>query len=239
MKRVDPKEKNIVALDVSDLSEAGSLVRDLAPYVGGFKIGLELATAVGGPQAVTFVHTLGGRVFYDGKFCDIPNTVGRAAKAVAAMGVKMFNVHASCGVPAMAAAVENKGDSLVLAVTLLTSLSEDDVNVLFGGPSKVKVLQLARDAMRAGCDGVICSPQELEFLRSHEDLAHFPFYTPGVRPAGVGKQDQKRVMTPYEAIRAGAHALIIGRPITADPDPVAAAKRINAEIALALKEMGA
>ncbi|MBI4118325.1 MAG: orotidine-5'-phosphate decarboxylase [Parcubacteria group bacterium] len=236
MKDALPKDRTFVAVDVDELRKAEPLVKMLAPHVGCFKIGLELTTAVGGPQAVEFIHSLGGQVFYDGKFCDIPNTVGRAAKAVSALGVKMFNVHASAGVEAMAAAVKNKGNSLVLAVTLLTSLNEDDINVIFGGPSKTKVLQLARDAMRAGCDGVICSPQELTFLRSHTDLQDFSLITPGVRPAGTSKQDQKRVMTPYEAIMAGADALVIGRPITEDKDPVSAAQRIEEEVRRACQE---
>lgn len=228
-------EQIIVALDVKDLDSAKSLVEQLAPYVGCFKIGLELITSVGGPQAVDFIHELGGDVFYDGKFDDIPNTVGGASKAVAGLNVKMFNIHASAGVEAMMAAVANKGYSLVLAVTVLTSLEENNAHLIFGAPSKAKVLQLARDAKIAGCDGIICSPQELELLSRQKELDGLLKITPGVRPEWAAVGDQKRVMTPAEAIKAGATALVIGRPITKPPaeigTPLDAVKRIIDDIA--------
>jgi orotidine-5'-phosphate decarboxylase len=232
------KDRIIVALDVDNLESARSLVENLAPYVGCFKIGLELATAVGAPQVVEFVHKLGGQVFYDGKFDDIPNTVGKASKAVAGFDVRMFNVHASAGIEAMMAAVTNKGQSQVLAVTVLTSLEENNAHLIFGGPSKAKVLQYARDAKLAGCDGVICSPQELELLGKQKELSGLIKVTPGVRPEWAAVGDQKRVMTPAEAIKAGATALVIGRPITQPPaeigSPVDAAKRIAEEISAVL-----
>lgn len=232
------KDRIIVALDVDNLDKARSLVETLAPYVGCFKIGLELITAVGAPQVVKFVHSLGGQVFYDGKFDDIPNTIGAATKAVADLNVKMLNVHASAGIEAMMAAVANKDKSLVLAVTVLTSLEENNAHLIFGGPSKAKVLQYARDAKLAGCDGVICSPQELELLGRQKELDNFMRITPGVRSEWASVGDQKRVMTPAEAIRAGATALVIGRPITKPPmeigSPVDAAKRIAEEISAVL-----
>lgn len=233
---MDPKERIIVALDVSDLDKAETLVESLAPYVNCFKIGLQLMTAVGTPKAVEFVHGLGGKVFLDGKFCDIPNTVGGAAKAAAKLGVKMFNVHASCGVEAMRNAVENRQSSLVLAVTILTSLDEDNCHLIFGDPVKAKVLQFARDAKFAGCDGIISSPKELDFLGKQIGFGNmFMKVTPGVRPEWAAVGDQKRVMTPGEAIKAGADMLVIGRPITNPPKevgtPVDAVKRILDEIA--------
>jgi orotidine-5'-phosphate decarboxylase len=228
-------EQIIVALDVRDLDSAKSLVEQLAPHVGCFKIGLELITSVGGPQAVDFIHGLGGEVFYDGKFDDIPNTVGAASKAVAGLNVKMFNVHASAGVDAMTAAVANKGQSLVLAVTVLTSLEENNAHLIFGAPSKAKVLQLARDAKIAGCDGIICSPQELELLSKQKELDDLMRITPGVRSEWANVGDQKRIMTPAEAKKAGATAMVIGRPITKPPaeigTPLDAVKRIIDEIA--------
>ncbi|PIR92162.1 orotidine-5'-phosphate decarboxylase [Candidatus Falkowbacteria bacterium CG10_big_fil_rev_8_21_14_0_10_44_15] len=232
------KGRIIVALDVPSLEQAEPLVTSLAPYVWCFKIGLELITAEGGPQAVRFVQERGGQVFYDGKFCDIPNTVGNAAKAAAGLGVKMFNVHASAGVEAMMAAVANRGKALVLAVTVLTSLEENNAHLIFGGSSKAKVLQLARDAKIAGCDGIICSPQELELLGKQKELVGLLKVTPGVRPEWAAAGDQKRIMTPAEAIKAGATALVIGRPITKPPaaigTPVDAAKKIAEEIAAVL-----
>lgn len=235
---MEMKDRIIVALDVDNLDKARSLVEILASYVGCFKVGLELLTAVGAPQVVKFVHGLGGKIFFDGKFDDIPNTVGGAAKAVAGMNVKMFNVHASAGIEAMMAAVSNKGQSLVLAVTVLTSFEENNAHLVFGAPSNAKVLQLARDAKLAGCDGIICSPQELELLRRQKELAGLLMVTPGVRPEWAAAGDQKRIMTPAEAIRAGATALVIGRPITKPPaeigTPADAAKRIAEEIAAVL-----
>jgi len=238
---MEAKDRIIVALDVDNKHKAGDLVRILSSHVGCFKIGLELLTSIGGPEIVEFVHSFGGQVFYDGKFDDIPNTVGSASKAAATMGVKMFNVHASCGVEAMAKAVENKGKSLVLAVTVLTSLDDASVEMIFGNISKTKVMQLASYAKLAGCDGVICSPQELELLRSQEGLKNLLMVTPGIRPEWAVVGDQKRIMTPYKAIKAGADYLVIGRPITNPPSgmtPVDAAKKITEEITKALKEVG-
>ena len=237
---MEAKERIIVALDVDSLDKAKPLVESLAPYVGCFKVGLEFITAVGPSQVVEFVNSLGGKVFYDGKFDDIPNTVGGAAKAVAGLNVKMFNVHASAGVEAMMAAVANKGQSLVLAVTVLTSLEENNAHLIFGAPSKAKVLQLARDAKIAGCDGVICSPQELELLGKQKELGSLLKVTPGVRPEWAAAGDQKRIMTPAEAIKAGATALVIGRPITKPPaeigTPVDAVKKITKEITAGLRD---
>lgn len=234
------RDRIIVALDVDSLDKAKSLVEQLAPYVGAFKIGLELITAVGGPQAVATVHEMGGEVFYDGKFKDIPNTMKGASKAVASLGVRMFNVHASAGVASMIAAREGaisveSWNGIILAVTVLTSFDEYNANLVYGAPSKAKVLQFARDALLAGLDCVICSPQELEFLGKQPELKNLHKVTPGVRPTWAAVGDQKRVMTPGEAIKAGATALVIGRPITAPPSeigtPIDAAKRIIDEIA--------
>ncbi|MDP2873970.1 MAG: orotidine-5'-phosphate decarboxylase [bacterium] len=232
------RDRLIVALDVDSLEEAGPLVETLAVHVGGFKVGLQLLMAVGAPQAIEFVHKLGGRVFLDGKFNDIPNTVGAATKAVAKHGVRMFTVHASAGMEAMKAAVANKGQSLVIAVTVLTSLDDNESCRIFGVPSKMKVVQLAHDALEAGCDGIVCSPQELGYLQQHEELRRLRMITPGIRPAWAATGDQKRVMTPAEAIKAGATALVIGRPITQPPKeigtPFDAVRRISDEIATVL-----
>ncbi|MEK9130055.1 MAG: orotidine 5'-phosphate decarboxylase / HUMPS family protein [Patescibacteria group bacterium] len=146
--------------------------------------------------------------------------MGGAVKVVAGLNVKMFSVHASAGIEAMMVAVANKGQSLVFAVTVLTSLEENNAHLIFGCPRKVKVLQLARDAKVAGCDGIICSPQELEFLGKQKELASLLKVTPGVRPKWAVVDDQKYIMTPAEAIKAGATALVIGRPITKPPTEV-------------------
>ncbi len=231
---MEAKDRIIVALDVDSLDKAKSLVESLAPHVGCFKVGLELLTAVGAPKVVEFVHSLGGQIFYDGKFNDIPNTVGGAAKAVAGLNVKMFNVHASAGRKAVEAAVTNKGSSLVLGVTILTSIDEEECVSIFGGKPGAKVLQFSRMLKEVGADGIICSPQELELLGKQKELDSLLKITPGVRPEWAAAGDQKRIMTPAEAIKAGATALVIGRPITKPPaeigTPADAAKKIAEEI---------
>lgn len=211
-------ERIIVALDVNTFAETEELVRKLSVYVKNFKVGLELLTRFGAKEIVNLIHSYDGEVFYDGKFDDIPNTVGRASKAVADMNVKMFNVHASAGIEAMESAVKNKGEAIVLAVTVLTSLKEDRVKAIFGSTSKEKVLQFAKDAKTAGCDGIICSPKELEFLKQEKTLNDLIKVTPGVRPTWASKDDQSRSTTPKEALNMGANYLVIGRPITMPPE---------------------
>lgn len=229
------KDRIIVALDVDNLDKALELVKELYPYVGYFKTGLELLTSEGPPKVVKAIKEAGGKIFYDGKFMDIPNTVAGASKAVAKLGVDMFNVHASGGIEMMKAAVDNKGNSKVLAVTVLTSLTEEDAHSIYGAPSKGKVIEFARWAKIAGIDGLICSPQELQVLGRQKELIGLLKITPGVRPGWAAAGDQKRIMTPGEAVKAGADYLVIGRPITKPPthigNPVAAAKMIADEIA--------
>ena len=232
-------ERVIVALDVKSLDEAGELVDQLSPYVSIFKIGLEIITANGVPLTVQYIQRRKGGVFLDGKFNDIPKTVGEAAAAASLLQVAIMNVHASSGIEAMAAAAKYGKPAKVLAVTVLTSLEENNAHLIFGAPSKAKVLQFARDALVAGIDGIICSPLELPLLRKQKELDNLIFVTPGVRPAWSALGDQKRVMTPGEAIAAGATALVIGRPITKPPTeigtPVDAIKRIHEEIETALE----
>jgi len=252
------KDRIIVALDVDAPEKASELVRELKDYVGCFKIGLQFITAmlrsiispeaeelaVSNLRSVRRLFTdLGGNILWDGKFDDIPNTIGDASKEVVKIGVRMLNVHASAGIKAMRAAVLNRGDSRVLAVTVLTSLEENNANLIFGAPSKAKVLQFARDAKHAGCYGVICSSQELKLLCDEEEFKDFFKITPGIRPKWFKKKDdQSRKMTPGEAIKAGADYLVIGRPIRKPPEkigsPVDAAKKIAEEIAQALEEKG-
>lgn len=234
------KERIIVALDVDSLEKVERLVSELGAYVGCFKIGLELINAVGGPQAVDFILKLGGQVFYDIKLKDIPNTMAGASKSITRLGVKMFNLHADNTIEAMKAAVENRGLALLLGVTVLTSIDEENCQLIYGASTKAKVLCFARNAMLAGLDGIVCSPQELKVIASHPELAEFLKVTPGVRPDWAQAGDQKRVMTPGEAIKAGADFLVIGRPITNPPktfhSPLEAVQRIAEEIASALPQ---
>lgn len=235
---MEPHERIIVALDVDNLHDACMLVQDLRPYVGYFKVGLELLTSEGSRRVVDTLHGGNARIFYDGKFLDIPNTVAGASRAVARLGVDMFNVHASGGSAMVRAAVESKGESKVLAVTVLTSLDAPRINAIFGAAPEEKVLQFAQLAATAKVDGLICSPEELGLLRSK--FKSLLLVTPGVRPTWAAKGDQARVATPGEAIRAGADYLVIGRPITKPPSSVGtcvdAARLIIEEIEGALKE---
>lgn len=250
---MEPKDRIIVALDVDDPIRAMSLVEDLASRVGCFKIGLEFINsmlasliapkaqelAVGNLQTIReLFKLLKGNILWDGKFDDIPNTVGGASKGVVRIGVKMFNVHASAGKEAVAQAVANKGNSLVLGVTVLTSIAEDECVSIFGDKPDNKVLHFARMLNEAGADGIICSPKELATLSGASAFDGLLKVTPGVRPAWAAKGDQKRVMTPADAIKAGADYLVIGRPIRQPPEeigsPVEAAKKIAEEIAGAI-----
>lgn len=242
---LQPKDRIIVALDVSDVHEAITLVEMLRAYVGGFKIGFEFFIAMFVQLIVAkdeeeanfklrkirhLFALLDGKLFLDLKLNDIPNTVGKASKAISALLTKMFNMHASAGPEAMKAAAANKGDSLLLAVTVLTSLEPATVRSIFGDFPTDKVLQFARQAMNAGLDGIVCSPQEIMPIRAETELASLKLVTPGIRDADAKPDDQKQTMTAAEAIIAGADYLVIGRPITTAPNPVEAVKKFIKEI---------
>ena len=233
----DPTSRLIVALDVPTLSETTDLARRLAPHLAGVKIGCQLFTAEG-PRAVHAMHDLGLRVFLDLKFHDIPNTVGGAVAAATSLGVWMLNVHASGGPAMMAAAATGAGGrTLVLGVTVLTSVEEKDLQATLGTVRTLRdhVLHLAREAKAAGLDGVVASPHEIADIRQACGPG-FLIVTPGVRPAGAERGDQRRVMTPGEAIRAGADYVVVGRPILAAKAPVEAAQRITDECRLGRAE---
>lgn len=229
------KDKIIFALDVDSIAKTTPYVEALAHHVSCFKVGLELIMSSGAPQVVHHIHRLGGHIFLDSKLCDIPNTVASAARAISSMNVKMFNVHASCGKESIRAAVENKGNSLLLVVTVLTSLEDAESERIFGTISQNKVIQFAHDAKEAGADGIICSPRELEIIAQVPELKGLLKVTPGVRPSWAEANDQKRTMTPLEAVRAGATHLVVGRPISNPPrgigSPIDAAMNIASEIA--------
>ena len=230
----DAHNRILVALDVSSLSQAQAIVKKLRGKVGGFKVGLELLTAEGSRRVVDGLAPYGCRLFYDGKFDDIPNTLAGATRAVAAFGVWMFNVHASVGRHGLKACVDNKGSALAVAVTVLTSLKGKDTAQVFGSTPRMKVLQFARLAASVGMDGVVCSPRELSLIRRDPKTRHLMTIVPGVRPAWAALGDQARVMTPGKAIAAGADYLVIGRPILKPPSsigtPAAAVREITKEI---------
>ncbi|HEY8696954.1 MAG TPA: orotidine-5'-phosphate decarboxylase [Rhizomicrobium sp.] len=222
------------ALDTPDLSRALELAKAIRPHVGGLKVGLEFITALG-PSAVREIVALGLPVFADVKFHDIPNTVAGASREIARLGVTVFNVHASGGAAMMRAAKEAAASVdprvKVIGVTVLTSLDDGDLEqVGQQGPARDQVLRLAQLAKASGLDGVVCSPQEIELVRKACG-ASFMIVTPGVRPAGADLADQRRVMSPGQALRAGADILVVGRPITGAADPAAAARAIAEDIA--------
>jgi orotidine-5'-phosphate decarboxylase len=235
----------LVALDVPTLPEALRLVALLRDRVGGFKVGLELCTAVGVPQVIDAIGAEGGRVFVDLKFKDIPNTVAGAARGLARPEVLMFNIHADGGVAMMHAAAAAVAGSdprpLVLGVTVLTSINQAMLNDEIGisGPVAKTVVRLARLAQSAGLDGVVGSAREVAAIRAACG-PDFVTVVPGTRPAWAEANDQQRIATPAEAIRAGATYLVVGRAITHPPasvgGPAAAAQRIADEIAPALNE---
>ena len=227
----DPKI--IVALDYPDAKSALALVARLDPKLCKVKVGQELYTAAG-PQLVEKINNSGFQLFLDLKYHDIPNTVAAACAAAAALGVWMLNVHALGGRAMMSAAREAVAKSAkppkLIAVTLLTSMGPGEMtDVGLGGGPQEAVVRLARLAQASGLDGVVCSPQEAAALRKSCG-AGFTLVTPGIRPADAAPDDQQRIATPRQAVAAGADYLVIGRPITRAPDPLAALRGINAEI---------
>lgn len=225
--------KIIVALDFPEAVSALALAQRLDPALCRVKVGKELFT-VAGPELVRALVVRGFEVFLDLKFHDIPNTVAAACRAAAGLGVWMVNVHASGGRRMMdaarAALVDLPQRPLLIAVTVLTSISAEDLGeVGVNDAPAAQVLRLARLAQSCGLDGVVCSAQEAALLRA-ELGGEFRLVTPGIRPAGSEAGDQRRVMTPAQALRAGATDLVIGRPITGAPDPLAALKQIQSEI---------
>lgn len=217
----------LVALDVPTQERALSLSTQLENHVGGFKIGMELFCSCG-PQIVEQMGA--SRVFLDLKYHDIPNTVASVSRVAARMGVKIFNVHCLGGFDMMHAAAQaaksENPDVKIIGVTILTSHdSASLVNLGINEPPRQAVLRLAELAQKAGLDGVVCSALEILPVRAHcgDD---FMLVTPGIRPRNTELGDQKRVLTPREAIKAGANYLVIGRPITGATDPTAAAQKL-------------
>ena len=225
----------IVALDVNNRQEAVEKVRAIGDAVGFYKIGLELFTAEG-PDVVKAVKDLGKRIFLDLKFHDIPRTVERAVKSGGKLGVDLMTIHSVGGKAMIRAAADAAAEfgasgPKILAVTVLTSLDQtdlQDVGIVGRTPAE-QVAAMAKFATENGAHGLVCSPKEVGAL-SKALKAGTLFVTPGVRPAGSAVGDQKRVATPADAVRDGATHLVVGRPILAAPDPVAAAKAIRAEM---------
>jgi len=235
-----PKDRIILALDVPDYDAAVEIVNKFRDRIEIFKVGSELFTSAG-PRIVKQIHLMGKKVFLDLKFHDIPNTAAASASAVARLGVFMFNVHTLGGFEMMKQTAEairkisieqNIERPRLIGVTILTSIDQtalqDELGI--GLRMSAMVRHLAGLAQRAGLDGVVSSPEDADNIRSHFGK-DFLIVTPGIRPSWAAAGDQKRTLTPGEALRRGADYLVIGRAVTAQPDPIGALERIEEEIA--------
>ena len=229
----DPKI--IVALDFPSQDPALALADQLDPAKCRLKVGKELFTR-SGPDLVKALQSRGFDIFLDLKFHDIPNTTSAAVAAAAELGVWMVNVHASGGEKMMVACrerLESFGNDrpLLIAVTVLTSMSDEDLaGIGIASSAEAHVSRLATLTKNSGLDGVVCSAQEAPRLKA-EQGSDFQLITPGIRPLTADKGDQQRIMTPVDALKAGSDYLVIGRPITQAPDPLAALEAIHAEVA--------
>lgn len=228
----DPRRRLIVALDVSTAAAAQKIVAAVGDSALTYKVGMQLYTAEG-PQIVRDLVASGRRVFLDLKYHDIPNTVGSAVSEAAKLGVSMLTVHASGSAKMLQAAADvahAHPGLMVLAVTVLTSMDASDLETIgMRGTVSDSVVRLAKVALANGCHGIVTSAHEASTVRA-ELGSDFAIVTPGVRPAGSSLGDQKRVVTPAEAIAAGASHIVVGRPITEASDPAAEARAILGEM---------
>lgn len=245
---LSPADRFVLALDLDNDQEALGIVDELKGVVGVFKVGHQLFTAYG-PDIVRRIIDRGGRVFLDLKYHDIPATVAKASAEAVKLGASIFNVHALGGLDMMKAAAEAAQETAVklgvpvpvtLAVTVLTSMDEKNLRkeLKIMRSLQREVSHLARLARRAGMQGVVASPQEIKMLR-RAVRGEFVILTPGVRPAWAGKDDQKRTMTPAEAVAAGADYIVIGRPVLKAADRNEAVRKIIAEIEAGVSGAGA
>lgn len=236
MNKEEIKKRLVLALDVEDINEAKSLVDTLSPYIGTFKVGLQLFCGYG-LEIINYIKEKNANFFLDVKLHDIPNTVEKASYNIIKNGANFFNVHATGGIEMMKAA--RKGADLaakdkkpiILAVTVLTSINDEILKDELANSlnSSEFVIKLAKNAQKAGLDGVVASPKELKLIKQElgED---FIVLTPGIRPNGSEKDDQKRIATPKSAINDGADFIVLGRAITKAEDKIDAIEKIYEEI---------
>ncbi len=240
------KDRIFVALDVDTLQEAKQMMDNLAGLVTNIKVGLQLATSTSWAEVVAAGHERGFKVFCDSKFKDIPNTVEHAAAALTHHKPDFFTVMADNSIDALRGiragvdgAAEASEKPKIIAVTVLTSIGPEECQSIYGGDVQTKTKLFGTNAMQAGLDAIVCSPEEIELFRSDEAFNDTLIITPGVRPAWAASNDQNRFATPGDAIRRGADMLVIGRPITQPPTEVGtsqeAVQRIIKEIEEALQ----
>lgn len=237
---MEARDRIVLALDVDTRDQALSLVKELACHVGVFKVGMQLFNSTG-PSIVREINELGGKVFVDLKFHDIPNTVSAAGRVMTRLGCYMFNVHAAGGSEMMKALVQDvktearkvgAPEPLTLAVTVLTSINQVQLeNEMFVKDMEVRelVVKWALMAKESGISGVVCSPQEITAIRQACG-PDFKIVTPGIRPAWSEANDQKRITTPRQALDMGADFMVIGRPIVKAESPALAAQKIIDEL---------
>lgn len=241
--KIQAKDKLILALDVDNIEEARSLIKELKEYIGVFKIGLQLFTSIG-PDIINMAHDEGVKIFFDGKFNDIPNTVAQASSNLIKMGVSFFNIHISGGSKMITATVKLAHDTakrrnlpapIILGVTVLSSINQDILTEELGITDEIDdyVVYLAKMAHENGLSGVVASVREAEKIR-HACGKDFVILCPGIRPSWAEINDQQRIATPADAIKAGADYMVIGRPILAASNRIDAAKMIIDEIQEAL-----
>lgn len=236
------KDRMIIALDFSTMNEAIELVNKIGDGATFYKVGLELFLNSKG-EIIEYLAKKGKKVFLDLKFHDIPNTTAMASVFAAKQNVFMFNVHASGGKKMMKKVVEESkkvnGDNLIIGVTILTSLSEEDIEETFNSKYSLKelALNLANLAKESGLDGVVCSPWEAMSIKE-KCGKDFKTVCPGVRPQWAATNDQQRIMTPKDAIKNGCDFLVVGRPITKNENPLKVAKMVEEEIYQGMKEAG-
>lgn len=233
------KEKLVLALDVEDINEAKKLVDDMSPYIGTFKVGLQLFCGYG-LEIVNYIKEKNSNFFLDVKLHDIPNTVEKASYNVIKNGANFFNVHCSGGIEMMKAARKGADEAakkfgrkkpIILGVSVLTSISQEVLNNELSNNKSVQdfVLQLAKNAKLAGLNGVVASAKELPIIKS--ELGHdFIVLTPGIRPLWSSKDDQQRIATPTSAIKDGADYIVLGRAITKAENKIEAIKKVYDEI---------
>lgn len=237
-------DKIMVALDVDTLDEARVVAEELRDTGVTFKIGNQLGTYAGWETCIAFAREYGAQIFCDTKFKDIPVTVEKSARAITRHQPDFFNIMADTQAEAIRGAVAGVESAvrdyditkpLLLGVTVLTSYSEDDTQSIYGTSAREKVLQFAGNAAANGLDGVVCSAEEASMLRSNNATKHLRLVTPGIRPLWAASGDQSRVLTPRQAVEAGADYLVIGRPITQPPPEIGSPRNALAKI---LEEIG-